>query len=149
MQFSDEERERINAEARENVRRRNANNPEPEVVLTDPLAKWKRDADARVAARAAAQAELAASRPTSPDWQQIDERIAQHITQALAALSEPLGELLAAQRADTLKAMREEVRDLKIEAAKLGSQVAELRAQLVIDRSHVIDLPATPLSWRN
>ena len=41
--------------------------------------------------------------------------------------------------------VREEIRELRIEAAKLGSEAAELRAQLAIDRNRPTDLPRLPL----
>ena len=155
--FDEEERQQIMDEARENVRRRKVSQPPP-IVETDSLKKWKADADARTAARAAAQAELVAASkspfrngdlPSAVDWSALDERIAQHINKALEAFGEQLGELLAEQRADTMKRLREELRELRIECAKLGSEAAELRATLASDRARVIDMTVSPVSRRN
>ena len=121
------------------------------VALPDPVARWKADSDARAAARAAAKAEIAAASRPTVDWDAIDQRIQQALTaecrSMVEALATELGKWLEEDK-DTMKAMREELRELKIECAKLGSQAAELRAQMTIDRSQIIDLPSSPLARR-
>lgn len=47
-----------------------------------------------------------------------------------------------------MKRVREELRELKIECAKLGSEAAELRNMLALDRSRIVDMPS-PLMRRN
>ena len=61
-----------------------------------------------------------------------------------AFLGKAIGDLLLRKREDTARAMRDEVRSLKIEISKLASESAALREQLAVERGRVLDSP--PLS---
>jgi hypothetical protein len=66
----------------------------------------------------------------------------------LDVVGEYLGELIAKERRkreDVMREIREEIRELRIECAKLGSESAALREALATDRGKVVDLPS-PLS---
>ena len=58
-------------------------------------------------------------------------------------VGETLGELIAKER----KKREEEIRELQIETTSLRSEVIELRTQLALERSKVVDMP--PLPRRN
>jgi hypothetical protein len=131
----------------------------------DAVQRWARDADERERERRAAERELrreqrrdrlirrryegaqpAAATRAGDDWNAwCDTRIAEALDRERDALAEGFGEgiakLLADAREATSRAIRDEIRDLKIEIAKLGSEAAELRAALAGDRSRVVDLP--------
>jgi hypothetical protein len=63
-------------------------------------------------------------------------------TLLLEVIGDEVGKSLAEVREETLSALRDEIRELKIECAKLGSEVAELRSVIAAERSgKVIDLP--------
>ncbi len=68
----------------------------------------------------------------------------------LDVVGEYLGEFIARERKKR-EEMRDEIRELRVQCARLGSESAELRvqlAQLAVDRSSkVVDLPS-PLSSR-
>jgi hypothetical protein len=74
------------------------------------------------------------------DWSAIDERIAHALATERTLVAEALGGevavLLDEVRKDTMQKTRDELRELKIEIAKLGSEVAELRALLAIERGN-------------
>ena len=61
--------------------------------------------------------------------------------------SEELVKVLADERETTARAMRDEIRSLKIEIAKAASESAALREALALDRSKPLDL-RSPLSRR-
>jgi hypothetical protein len=131
----------------------------------DAVQRWARDADERERERRAAERELrreqrrdrlirrryegaqpAAATRAGDDWNAwCDTRIAEALDRERDALAEGFGEgiakLLADEREATSRAIRDEIRDLKIEIAKLGSEAAELRAALAGNRSRVVDLP--------
>jgi hypothetical protein len=83
-----------------------------------------------------------------PDWHAIDERIRTAIACErmfmLRTCGKAIGDLLLREREDTARAMRDEVRSLKIEISKLASESAALREQLAGERGRVLDSP--PLS---
>lgn len=83
-----------------------------------------------------------------PDWHAIDERIRTAIPCErmfmLRTCGKAIGDLLLREREDTARAMRDEVRSLKIEISKLASESAALREQLAVERGRVLDSP--PLS---
>jgi hypothetical protein len=83
-----------------------------------------------------------------PDWHAIDERIRTAIAcermLMLRTCGKAIGDLLLREREDTARAMRDEVRSLKIEISKLASESAALREQLAGERGRVLDSP--PLS---
>ena len=62
----------------------------------------------------------------------------------LRTCGKAIGDLLLQEREDTARAMRDEVRSLKIEISKLASESAALREQLAVERGKLLDLP--PLS---
>jgi dihydroneopterin aldolase len=145
------QRRYIMAEARETLSRLQREDLARDVnALPHPVETWKTRADARMAARAAASAELAA--PSEVDWSAIDERIEAHLSRERKMLCEALGnevaELLNEERQSTMRAHREELRELKLEVAKLSSECAELRALLAVERSNRTAASADALTRR-
>jgi hypothetical protein len=120
--------------------------------LPDPLERWREEMDAIAAEREEAKAEIASVPRPAVDWDEIDRRIALWLERERKFLAQALGEqtgkLLVRERRDVMKALREELRELKIECAKLGSESAELRRELALDRGKVVDLPS-PLRRRS
>ena len=57
-------------------------------------------------------------------------------------VGETLGELIAKERDATTAAIRDQVRELKIEATSLRSEVIELRTQLALERGKVVEMPS-------
>lgn len=141
--------------------------PAPE----DPVAKWRREMAAIAEAHAAEAAELstrsgagdliyktnenAAVGETRADWSAwnawADERIQSALDRERAALVEGLGEglaqLLADERKSTMAAVRDQVRELKVEATSLRAEILELRTLLALERGKVVDMPS-PLRSR-
>jgi hypothetical protein len=99
--------------------------------------RWERRANERERQREQAKAEIASAR--CADWADIDARIEAHLVPERKFISEAMGiaigQLLDDERDAVMRAHREEIRELKIEVAKLGSEVAELRALLATERS--------------
>ena len=136
--------------------------PAPE----DPVAKWRREMAAIAEAHAAEAAELstrsgagdliyktnenAAVGETRADWSAwnawADERIQSALDRERAALVEGLGEglaqLLADERESTMAAVRDQVRELKVEATSLRAEILELRTLLALERGKVVDMPS-------
>jgi hypothetical protein len=132
----------------------------------DAVARWAADAERRERERRAAERELrrearhdrlirkryegeqpAAATRAGDDWNEwCDTRIQAALDGERDALASGFGQaiakMLADERKDVMRKVRDEIRDLKIEIAKLGSEAAELRAALAVDRSKVVDLPA-------
>jgi hypothetical protein len=141
--YDDEEREAIMAEARENVRKRNAEKPRDDVPPSDPIVTWKLDSDRRTAERERMREEISAmSKPLPFNWAIFDERIAQHVAQVLeverVALAETfgaeIGQLLDHERDAAKEIVRDSFRELEIKVAEMGSKLAEQRTQFVIER---------------
>jgi hypothetical protein len=93
------------------------------LTFLDPVERWKLDADRRTAEREAARAELAAAKKPAPfDWTVFDERIQLLIERERVLLATAFGtevaKLIAAEREDTLREVREELRELRLEAAR-------------------------------
>ena len=65
----------------------------------------------------------------------------QHLRGMLRTCGKAIGDLLLREREDTARAMRDEVRSLKIEISKLASESAALREQLAVERGRVLDSP--------
>ena len=152
---------RINAEARATVARlRDLADPRSPLDVADHLlslpdagVRWRAEMEEIAVEREAAKAEIAsAPRPAPPDWwDAIDERIAAALAVerrlVAVAIGEAVGKLLNEERRNTMKAARDEMRELKIEIAKHASEVAALREALAVERSKVVDIPS-PLSRR-
>ena len=104
------------------------------IVLEDPVAKWKREADEAEQRRAAAKAELHEQEQQMIRAAQGDD-IDRRIAAALDAYDVAVGRALAEER----KRMRKEFK----------AAIAELREELNVQRAHesgkVVDLPAVPL----
>ena len=136
----------------------------------DAVQRWAADAERRERERRAAERELrreqrrdriirkrykgtqpAAAIPAS-DWSAwnawCDERIQSALESERDALAEGFGEaiakLLADEREATMRTMRDQVREFKIETTSLRSEVVELRTQLALDSGRVVDLLASP-----
>jgi hypothetical protein len=103
----------------------------------DRVARWQRQAEERARQRECARAEL-----SQPDLSEFDARVQSMIDTAIAnerklmatALGEEVGKLLAEQRTATMSAHLDEIRELKVEIAKLGHQTATLREMLTLER---------------
>jgi hypothetical protein len=156
--MTDEERERILAEARENVRSRDFPNtearhedprprreywqrPEPEPKKREP----KRDTNADYLDR------RAQSDASWNEW--ADQKIANAIATERAFMREAIGgaiaEMLDEERQEYKRALNREAQDLKLELVKLQTILAEYRALFATsDRRSVLDLP-NPLTTRN
>ena len=151
----DEERERILREARRTIER--TRDVAPDVALPpleDPVQRWRREADERQRARAAAKAEIAAqsgralnlveieaaSRPAI-DLNMIDARIQQAVEREREVLIEVLGELFAEERDRVGKLFKE----LQASTDRMTGQLEKLREWHLADdrsRSTVIDMPS-------
>ena len=129
----------------------------------DAVARWARDADERERERRAAERELrrearrdrlirkryegaqpAAATRAGDDWNawcdaRIDARLEEERTMVMDIVGECLGELLAKERDATMAALRDQVRELKVE-------IAELRSDHARARSSVVDLPRAAAS---
>jgi hypothetical protein len=85
-----------------------------------------------------------------PSWDQIDQRIAQAIEAALQYVDESSTEALKATNSfaeaveNSNADLRDQLRDLKIEVAKLASINAELRAELAEARSQATSTGLLP-----
>jgi hypothetical protein len=134
----------------------------------DCVQRWARDAEQRERERVAAEAELhtrsgpadlvykrrdnAVDAARAGDWSAwnawVDSRIADALDRERDALAEGFGEgiakLLADERDAMMAAVRDQLRELKIEATSLRSEVIELRAQVAVERGKSVDLPALP-----
>jgi hypothetical protein len=140
------QRRYIMTEARQTLDRLQQQDLERSVnALPDPAEMWKVRANERTRQRELAQAELAAMKQQPEfDWSVFDARVQSMIEAALAterrmlceSLGTEVGMLLAEERKDTMQKTRDELRELRIETAKLGSEVAELRALLAVERSN-------------
>jgi hypothetical protein len=113
----------------------------------DAVERWRAQGEAFAAECEAAKAELASASKLRPfDWSAIDERIAaaiEHERQLVAEIvGESIAQLLAEARKDTMKAMREELRELRLETARLNSESVELRRAIALERGTTIDLPS-------
>ncbi len=73
-------------------------------------------------------------------------RLATERQLVLDAVGEAIGQLLEGERKATT-VLANELHDVKLEAAKLGNEVATLREALAVERAAVLDLPS-PLSRR-
>jgi hypothetical protein len=111
--------------------------------------RWRLEAKAAEAAREAAKAEIAsASRAQPLDWSALDARVRATVEAECMYLVKScgaaLGEILTREREETAARIGDAVHELKIEIAKLGSEVTELRAQLAVERSRAVgvDPPA-------
>jgi hypothetical protein len=122
----------------------------------DAVARWRADANAfarerrrekrrlRMETHRAPDDEIVRRRheestaAKQPDWSAIDARIEAYLARERKLLCETLGEevgrLLAEERTDTMRKLREEIRELRLEYARLGSQTEELRAALDRER---------------
>jgi hypothetical protein len=83
------------------------------------------------------------------DWSTvIDERIEaaieRHHKYTMRIVGTALGQSLADGRKDTMRELRESLRETRVEVAKLASECAELRAALAREKSTTVDLPAWP-----
>jgi hypothetical protein len=161
-----ERRERLEKQSPEDVAHTLLPLPE------DRLTKWRREMAAFAAEReAAAEAELVTRSGADADlvyktrenaidatrvnwnaWNEwadsrIDARLEEERKMVMDIVGECLGELLAKERDATMAAMRDQVRELKIETTSLRSEVIELRTQLALERAKPADLPS-PLSSR-
>ena len=137
---SDDERERITAEARSLLRDTasigaGSNTAHAPLTPADPYAldRWRRQAEeteARIAAARAAR-RAAEQQPQSVpiDENVLDQRLAQEREFMMNVIGEAIGQLLAEERRSVMRDLQAEIRELKIEVAKLGSATAELRAQ--------------------
>ena len=137
----------------------------------DAIERWARDADERERQRRTAERELrrearrdrlirkrheggnqlVAGASGWEGWEAwLDSHFEQERAMVLDVVGEYLGEFIARERKKR-EEMRDEIRELRVQCARLGSESAELRvqlAQLAVDRSSkVVDLPS-PLSSR-
>ena len=116
--------------------------------MTDPVARWRMEADEAIAARERAKEEIRSQSTPRVDYDAIDERVLMLIERdrnlMCESLGKAVGELLNEERVDTMRAMRDELRSLKIEIAKYASEVAALREALTVERGRVVDLPPLP-----
>jgi hypothetical protein len=103
----------------------------------DRVTQWRRAAEERERQREQAKAEIASSR--CADWSAIDARIEQHLVQErtfmYGAVGEAIGKLLDEEHKHVMEKTHDELRELKLEIAKLGSECAELRALLAETRA--------------
>jgi hypothetical protein len=94
--------------------------------------------------RECAREELSTKR--QPDWSDVqlmvDAAIAHERRLLCESLGDEVGRLLAEERQETSRVMRNEIRELKIEIAKLNNEAATLREALALERSAVD--PTTP-----
>jgi hypothetical protein len=173
---ADVERWKVEKKNREKLCEEIERLPAPEIARRlipaapdDCVQRWAADAAKRERERAAAKAELATRSGAADlvykrhenavevtragdDWNAwFDERLAYALDRERAALVEGIGEglaqLLADEREATTAAIRDQVRELKIETTSLRSEVIELRTQLALERGKVVDpLPRRSLN---
>ena len=62
-------------------------------------------------------------------------------------IGEGLAQMLADEREATMAAVRDQIRELKIEATSLRAEMIELRTLLALERGKVVDMPS-PLRSR-
>jgi hypothetical protein len=129
----------------------------------DRLTRWRREMSVFEAEREAAEAELitrsgadgliykryegpqpTAATPAGEDWNawadaRIDARLEEERKMVMDIVGECVGELLAKEREATAAAIRDQVRELKIEATSLRAEVIELRTLLALERGKVVD----------
>jgi hypothetical protein len=134
----------------------------------DCVERWAADAAKRERERVEAEAELTTrsaddgliykryeNQPAEvtragDDWNEwfdarLDARLEQERKMIMDITGEALGELLAKERKkreDTIRKVREELRELKLECAKLASESAALREALAADRGKVVEMPS-------
>jgi hypothetical protein len=159
---------RVLAEARETVERVRATVDDPRSpaavaehleTLLDAGDRWRLEMGELAAERERAKAELAASRSASFDWSAFDERVMAMIEGERTLMAEAFGaqvgrlldeeheavkKLITEEREATMATLRDQVRELKIECAKLRNESVELRRELALDRGRPVDLPALP-----
>jgi hypothetical protein len=116
----------------------------------DRVTRWKLEGEERERQRELAKAEIASSRCAS--WSDIDARIQEHLKQErtfmYGAVGEAIGQLLDKEHDEIMRAHREEIKLLKIEIAKFGSEVAELRAVLAETRASARGVDPAALARR-
>jgi len=99
--------------------------------------RWRIEAKAFEAAREAAKHEIASA--NHADWHAVDMRIRTIVEAECLHLVEgcgkALGEILLREREETAARLQDEVHELKIEIAKLGSENAALREMIANERS--------------
>jgi hypothetical protein len=167
--MTEEERRRINTEARATLERLRRFKPSAAAELppVDPVEKWRRDMDALTADRERAEEELKSSpRPVPVDWAMIDalaDGLGQGVAQLLdeerdairkacrAAVDDVIDHVRdrADQASDAMASVRAELRELRAEYVRLGSEVTELRTQLALDRGKVVDMSSPSASRRD
>jgi hypothetical protein len=147
--YSDEERDRIMAEARANIANRNGNGasadiapdlepvqtaeptepvqPDP-IVFEDPVAKWRREADAREAAREQAKADLRRQEGRHRERLQVDQRIAEATALERDVLTAVIAELVARERDVLVAAIAEERERRRAELADHKAEIARMLA---------------------
>jgi hypothetical protein len=111
--------------------------------------RWRMEAKAFEAAREAARAEIASASPAqSFDWSALDQRVRTMIESECMYLVEScgkaLGEILLREREETAARIQDEVRELRIEIAKLGSENAALREMIAHERSRTAGVDPLP-----
>jgi hypothetical protein len=156
--MTEEERARILAEARENVRLRdfpNATNvhadPPPQRVSEELRREWKRpEPEPKKRERG-----LDTAPAVEPDWSgweawadaKINNAIQEERTFLIETIGQALGEMLEKEREEHRKALRLEVAEMRLELVKLRTVLAEYRAFSADGGRSVLDLP-NPLSLR-
>jgi hypothetical protein len=134
----------------------------------DRLAKWRRDMavfdeerkDGERTLRREArrdrlirkryEGEQPAAATPAADWSawdawadaRIDARLEEERAMTMDIVGECFGELLAKEREAAAATIRDQVRELKIEATSLRSEVIELRTLLALERGKAVDLPS-------